>query len=218
MIVENILTAVVELATVKTLLLMSVGAMAGLLAGSIPGFTIAMAIVLTLPFTFGMEAAQGIAVMIGVYVGGLSGGLMSGILIGIPGTPSSVATTFDGSTDTDTATGTGTYAHPTLTLRTDTETVASPPSSVADADAGTCMRRSSSTMRSAVSDTPTAPLMYATDASTVGRDKSGVTSVCGWPTRVDAPSTSSATTVGGRKASYSTRTGSTVKGLAAQRA
>jgi putative tricarboxylic transport membrane protein len=34
--------------------------------------------------------------MIGVYVGGLSGGLMSGILIGIPGTPSSVATTFDG--------------------------------------------------------------------------------------------------------------------------
>lgn len=96
MIVENILTAVVELATVKTLLLMSVGAMAGLLAGSIPGFTIAMAIVLTLPFTFGMEAAQGIAVMIGVYVGGLSGGLMSGILIGIPGTPSSVATTFDG--------------------------------------------------------------------------------------------------------------------------
>jgi putative tricarboxylic transport membrane protein len=34
--------------------------------------------------------------MIGVFVGGLSGGLMSGILTGIPGTPSSVATTFDG--------------------------------------------------------------------------------------------------------------------------
>jgi putative tricarboxylic transport membrane protein len=43
-----------------------------------------------------MDAVQGIATMIGVYVGGLSGGLMSGILIGIPGTPSSVATTFDG--------------------------------------------------------------------------------------------------------------------------
>ncbi len=96
MILENVIAAVQELATFKTMLLMTVGAMAGLLAGAIPGFTIAMAIVLTLPFTFGMEPSQGVATMIGVYVGGLSGGLMSGILIGIPGTPSSVATTFDG--------------------------------------------------------------------------------------------------------------------------
>jgi putative tricarboxylic transport membrane protein len=34
--------------------------------------------------------------MVSVLVGGLSGGLMAGILTGIPGTPSSVATTFDG--------------------------------------------------------------------------------------------------------------------------
>lgn len=94
--IENILQAVQELATFQTLMLMTLGATAGLISGAIPGFTIAMAVVLTLPFTFGMEASQGIATMIGVYVGGLSGGLMSGILIGIPGTPSSVATTFDG--------------------------------------------------------------------------------------------------------------------------
>ena len=55
-----------------------------------------MAIVLTLPFIFTMPPAQGLATMIAVLVGGLSGGLMSGILTGIPGTPSSVATTFDG--------------------------------------------------------------------------------------------------------------------------
>ena len=66
------------------------------LAGAIPGFTIAMAVVLTLPFTFGMPATQGLATMVSVLVGGLSGGLMAGILTGIPGTPSSVATTFDG--------------------------------------------------------------------------------------------------------------------------
>ncbi len=96
MIIENVLTAIGDLATIQTFLLMAIGAMAGLIAGSIPGFTIAMAVVLTLPFTFGMDAVQGIATMIGVFVGGLSGGLMSGILIGIPGTPSSVATTFDG--------------------------------------------------------------------------------------------------------------------------
>ena len=96
MIIENILAAFVELASIKTFALMALGTVAGLIAGAIPGFTIAMAIVLTLPFTFGMEPVQGLATMIGVFVGGLSGGLMSGILIGIPGTPSSVATTFDG--------------------------------------------------------------------------------------------------------------------------
>ncbi len=96
MIIENILAASSELFTLQTMLLMLVGTIAGLLAGGIPGFTIAMAIVLTLPFTFGMPPLQGLATMIGVFVGGLSGGLMSGILTGIPGTPSSVATTFDG--------------------------------------------------------------------------------------------------------------------------
>jgi putative tricarboxylic transport membrane protein len=96
MIFENILLAVQELANVKTIAFMMVGTTAGLIAGAIPGFTIAMAIVLTLPFTFGMPPAQGLATMMGVFVGGLSGGLMSGILTGIPGTPSSVATTFDG--------------------------------------------------------------------------------------------------------------------------
>jgi putative tricarboxylic transport membrane protein len=95
-IIENILAASGELFTLQTMLLMVVGTIAGLLAGGIPGFTIAMAIVLTLPFTFGMAPLQGLATMIGVFVGGLSGGLMSGILTGIPGTPSSVATTFDG--------------------------------------------------------------------------------------------------------------------------
>jgi putative tricarboxylic transport membrane protein len=43
-----------------------------------------------------MPATQGLATMVSVLVGGLSGGLMAGILTGIPGTPSSVATTFDG--------------------------------------------------------------------------------------------------------------------------
>lgn len=96
MVFENLLLAVQELSTLETLLFMSIGTLAGLVAGAIPGFTIAMAIVLTLPFTFSMPPAQGLATMMGVFVGGLSGGLMSGILTGIPGTPSSVATTFDG--------------------------------------------------------------------------------------------------------------------------
>ncbi len=96
MIFENVIAAFGEIATAKTLLLMLIGVAGGLVAGAIPGFTIAMAVVLTLPFTFGMPASQGLATMVSVLVGGLSGGLMAGILTGIPGTPSSVATTFDG--------------------------------------------------------------------------------------------------------------------------
>ena len=96
MIIDNVLAASTELFTLTTMGLMMLGVAAGLLAGAIPGFTIAMAVVLVLPFTFTLSAVQGLATMLGVYVGGLSGGLMSGILTGIPGTPSSVATTFDG--------------------------------------------------------------------------------------------------------------------------
>jgi putative tricarboxylic transport membrane protein len=96
MIIENIIAAADSLFTLQTMALMVLGVVAGLIAGAIPGFTITMAIVLTLPFTFGMSPIQGLATMLGVYVGGLSGGLMAGILTGIPGTPSSVATTFDG--------------------------------------------------------------------------------------------------------------------------
>jgi putative tricarboxylic transport membrane protein len=96
MMIENILAAADALISIQTMALMVLGVAAGLVAGAIPGFTITMAVVLTLPFTFGMSPIQGLATMIGVFVGGLSGGLMAGILTGIPGTPSSVATTFDG--------------------------------------------------------------------------------------------------------------------------
>ncbi|MDP6883174.1 MAG: tripartite tricarboxylate transporter permease, partial [Rhodospirillales bacterium] len=96
MILENLLAAINAVLELQTVFFMIVGVTAGLIAGAIPGFTITMAVVLTLPFTFGMPPVQGLSTMLAVFVGGLSGGLMSGMLTGIPGTPSSVATTFDG--------------------------------------------------------------------------------------------------------------------------
>ncbi len=84
-----------EILQIGTLITMAVGIVLGIIAGSIPGFTITMAIVLTLPLTFHMPPIQGIATMLAVYIGGLTGGMISAALLGIPGTPSSVATTFD---------------------------------------------------------------------------------------------------------------------------
>jgi len=96
MIIENIGLAAAQVFEFHNLGLMLIGVFFGIIAGAIPGFTVTMAVVLSLPFTFGMEPVAGLSTMLGIYVGGLSGGLISGMLMGIPGTPASVATTFDG--------------------------------------------------------------------------------------------------------------------------
>ena len=94
--IENLFNAFDAVFALNNLMLMALGVLAGLVAGSIPGFTITMAVVLALPFTFGMSPIEGLSTMLGVYVGGLTGGMFASILIGVPGTPSSIATTFDG--------------------------------------------------------------------------------------------------------------------------
>lgn len=93
---DGFLLALSDLTQPMNLFLLAAGVLAGLLVGAIPGFSITMAVVIVLPFTYGMETTPGLAIMLGVMVGGLSGGLVSAMLLGIPGTPASVATTFDG--------------------------------------------------------------------------------------------------------------------------
>ena len=93
---DGFLIALSGLTEPMNLLLLAAGVLAGLLVGAIPGFSITMAVVIVLPFTYGMDTTPGLAMMLGVMVGGISGGLVSAMLLGIPGTPASVATTFDG--------------------------------------------------------------------------------------------------------------------------
>lgn len=83
--------------TGKVLLLMTAGVVFGIIFGAIPGLTATMGVALGLPVTFGMSAIEGLAFLCSIYIGGVSGGLISAILLRIPGTPSSIATTFDGS-------------------------------------------------------------------------------------------------------------------------
>jgi putative tricarboxylic transport membrane protein len=72
------------------------GTFVGVVGGALPGVTITMTIIVILPFTYGLEPLAGLAAMTGVYVGGSAGGLITACLLGIPGTPSAIATTFDG--------------------------------------------------------------------------------------------------------------------------
>ncbi len=68
----------------------------GIIFGSIPGISTSMGIALMLPITFKMPFILSLGVILGLYVGGTSGGLISAILLNIPGTPSAIATCWDG--------------------------------------------------------------------------------------------------------------------------
>ncbi|MCI4666469.1 MAG: tripartite tricarboxylate transporter permease [Neomegalonema sp.] len=72
------------------------GTLVGIIFGAIPGMTATMAVAVCLPITYSLGLQNGLALLLGLYVGGISGGLVPAILLGIPGTPSSITTTFDG--------------------------------------------------------------------------------------------------------------------------
>ncbi len=77
-------------------LLAAAGAVVGIIFGAIPGMTATMAVAVCLPLTYSLGLQEGLALLLGLYVGGISGGLVPAILLNIPGTQSSINTTFDG--------------------------------------------------------------------------------------------------------------------------
>ena len=76
--------------------LIGFGVVVGIIFGAIPGMTATMAVAVCLPLTYALDLNQGLALLLGLYVGGISGGLVPAILLNLPGTPSSITTTFDG--------------------------------------------------------------------------------------------------------------------------
>ena len=77
-------------------LLAGFGALIGIIFGAIPGMTATMAVAVCLPLTYALGLNHGLALLLGLYVGGISGGMVPAVLLNIPGTPSSITTTFDG--------------------------------------------------------------------------------------------------------------------------
>lgn len=80
----------------NTLFLIVGGVFLGLIFGAIPGLTSTLAIALLLPLTYGMDPSAGMALLSSIFIGGVSGGLVPAILLNMPGTPASIATTYDG--------------------------------------------------------------------------------------------------------------------------
>ncbi len=78
-----------------SLAIMFLAVFGGLVVGAMPGLTSTMAVALLVPITYGMSVELGLVMLMAVYIGSISGGLVAAALLNIPGTPSSVATTFD---------------------------------------------------------------------------------------------------------------------------
>lgn len=72
------------------------GVAAGTVIGSIPGLTATMAVAVLVPITFSMDPASALILLGAIYTGAIYGGAYAAILLNTPGTPSAIATTFDG--------------------------------------------------------------------------------------------------------------------------
>ncbi|MBR2662711.1 MAG: tripartite tricarboxylate transporter permease, partial [Clostridia bacterium] len=85
-----------ELFTPTGLLLLWAGNIVGMIFGAIPGLNGTMAMMLFMPMTYAMDTGPAVIFLMSLWIGGCSGGFIGSVLLGIPGSPASVATCFDG--------------------------------------------------------------------------------------------------------------------------
>lgn len=88
--------AVAQVVSPTMLALCLVGVIAGMAVGATPGLSATVGLALLLPITFTLDPARGLVLMGAFYAGAIYGGAFTAILVNSPGTPSSIATTFDG--------------------------------------------------------------------------------------------------------------------------
>ena len=92
----NYLNAIQTVMMPGCLLCIFLGVAVGLVVGTLPGLTSVMAVSLITPLTFKMDPVNGFGMLLGVYNSAIFSGGISAIAINTPGTPASIATTFDG--------------------------------------------------------------------------------------------------------------------------
>src|ERR687895_1298067 len=90
--VEGLLVAL----SPASLFFIAVGVLAGILVGALPGFTATMGTALLLPFTFALPPNEGLAMLGALYVSSQMADAIPACLVNTPGTPSAMATAWDG--------------------------------------------------------------------------------------------------------------------------
>lgn len=85
-----------DILTPSVLMFNLCGVLIGVLIGALPGLSATMAVAILTPITFWFEPSCGFAMLIGVWNSAIFAGGISAVLINTPGTPASIASTFDG--------------------------------------------------------------------------------------------------------------------------
>ena len=80
----------------QNLMFIMIGLLFGVFVGSLPGMTATMGVAVMVPFSYYLEADTAMLLMSGVFCGAIFGGSISAVLLGIPGTPASVPTAWEG--------------------------------------------------------------------------------------------------------------------------
>jgi putative tricarboxylic transport membrane protein len=92
----EIINGILSVFAPQTFVFLLIGVLGGAIIGSLPGLTATMGIAILTPLTFWLQPAQGFAMLIGVYNSAIWAGGITAVLINTPGTPASIASTFDG--------------------------------------------------------------------------------------------------------------------------
>ncbi|GMO41970.1 MAG: tripartite tricarboxylate transporter permease [Treponemataceae bacterium] len=92
----ELLNAIIGVFDPMVFLFLLLGVVVGYVVGILPGLSATMAVAILTPLTFWLAPQQGFAMLIGVFNSALFAGGISALLINTPGTPASIATTFDG--------------------------------------------------------------------------------------------------------------------------
>jgi len=93
---ENIWIGITSSLSPLNFFAMLFGLIYGMIMGSLPGITSTTAMAIFVPFTFLMPPGTGLLCLASIYTAATYGGSISAILLRIPGTPASIATTWDG--------------------------------------------------------------------------------------------------------------------------
>lgn len=94
--IEMLLSGLVTTLSPTIVLVMIAAIAGGIVIGTLPGLTSVMAISLMLPIAYSLDPTTGLAMLGAIYCAAIYGGANAAILLNTPGTPSSLATTFDG--------------------------------------------------------------------------------------------------------------------------
>lgn len=94
--IESILAGITGLLSPLNLGIMVLGLVVGMIFGALPGFSATMGVAVLVPISYWLPADAALLMLSGVYCGAIYAGSIPAVLLGIPGTPASVPTTYDG--------------------------------------------------------------------------------------------------------------------------